>query len=175
LNRVVLDTGVLLELTIVEASLGPGQVHRSLHQRLKTLLGAITNRTRYLQFTDRLKERFGETSYSAGSLIELERLILGELRTSRQSAAEFLTAFWEAFHILCERFRVIERPFDGPTAEPPSTFANLITFGPVDAHLLRILKDEGQTRLATLDGTLEAEALALNERGVFRVWDALGP
>lgn len=142
-----IDTGPLLELTVLQLR----DRSRATHDRLGGLVATLKYPPRVLDFISRITA-FGELRYSAGTLVELDRLARKEL--PKDVAVETLmTQFWRSFDI--DVPKLLPRPLKERPLEQASLEAqDVARLGPVDAHLLAAVRESTDSHLVTLDRPL---------------------
>lgn len=161
------DTGPLLELVAYELlRVGSGRAI-SAYGRLAPMLVVLTSKTRVARFEDRVRElRFGQLRYSAGSVVELHRLVRERLAPNRD-AVDLLEEFWATWSVVVSaRRRALKCfPIDIASIDP----AALARFGPVDAHLVGAVASDSDSWLFTGDAPLIRFAAGRVGRRIFEL------
>ncbi len=122
------------------------------YQRLRKTLALSRNKTQVARFQERARE-FGETRFSIGSIVELDRHARGHLG-KRDAYTDLVVVFWDAFDAVRrrERARPVAMDFDQLDR------GALAALGPVDAHLLAEVSRDAEAWLATGDRRLRGVA-----------------
>jgi hypothetical protein len=169
LNRLLIDTSVLLELMIAEVASQPRD--RPIYNKLRKLVQWLDSSPRRDAVVDGIRSRFGALELSAGTLIEIDRHGQQALipRNRREAELEWLERFWEAYARLPRRFAfqdgqpmpVVVRPFTWTSPQD-----EILRFGPIDAHCLELTRADSKLWLLTSDDALYARALASTRRAL---------
>lgn len=160
MRRLLIDTCVLLDLTILE--LGEDGFPNSAYGRIREELQRVRTPTKRDRLIDYVRgNRFGTIEISAGALLEMDqhaerRLIQGRRPQAKLNA---IADFWLAFDRLpgrfCIKFAIL--PLEWKAAD----MNERLRFGPVDAEALHLLAQDTERWFVTFDGDLEARALEL--------------
>lgn len=156
MRRLLIDTGVLLDLTILELS-EDGFQSRA-YSRMRGALARIDSPTKRARLLDYIhKERVGEFEVSTGVLLEMDRHAQRELVHGNRAHADLapMEDFWAGYERLRKRlrFRML------PLAWKARSERERLGVGPVDAEQLALLAEDRQRWFVTFDGLLESRAL----------------
>ncbi len=166
MKRLLIDTCVLLDLTILE--LGDPDFRNKAYTRLTGQLQRIKEIPHRSRLIDWIRDEcFGVVEVSAGALIEMDQhaeraVVKGNKREMSEPAA--MKDFWEGYERLPTRLSGRERSMLWTTlkfdweAIPED---DRLRFGPVDAAALSLLKEDRERWFLTFDGLLKARALEL--------------
>lgn len=155
LKRLLIDTGPLLDLTIVELEEPTFRVAWHRLQCLNERLWEERERQRD-RFVDYVRKRFGEVDVSIGSLLELDRRVCTKLKRKKDDLAAF-EEFWNAYEGLCRRLEP-SRVRTQPLAWDQIDRGTFLELGPVDAAVLQLFQENTERFFVTYDATLERRA-----------------